>query len=262
MTAHAEGRWTLKGKTALITGGTKGIGEAVAGEFLSLGARVFIVARSAPDVSARVEEWTAKGWEARGMAGDIADPHLREAVLARIGKQWGKLDILVNNAGTNIRKKTPAYTPEEYDSIMMTNMTSAFEMCRKSYPLLVSAGGGSIVNVASVAGMTGVGTGTPYAMSKAAMMQMTRTLAAEWGPEGIRVNSVAPWYIRTPLASGVLGKPEYLAAVVAHTPLGRVGEPEEAAAAVAFLCMDEASYITGACIPVDGGFLARGFSPP
>jgi len=107
-----------------------------------------------------------------------------------------------------------------------------------------------------------VGTGTPYAMSKAAMMQMTRTLASEWGPEGIRVNSVAPWYIRTPLASGVLGKPDYLAAVVAHTPLGRVGEPEEAAAAVAFLCMDEASYITGACIPVDGGFLARGFSPP
>ena len=111
MIAHAAEKWTLRGKKALVTGGTKGIGEAIAEEFLSLGAGVFIVARSAPDVNARVEEWTAKGWEARGMAGDIADGRFRESVLDRIGKQWGKLDILVNNAGTNIRKKHPPTPP-------------------------------------------------------------------------------------------------------------------------------------------------------
>jgi Tropinone reductase 1 len=262
MTENPAGRWTLKGKKALITGGTKGIGAAVAEEFLSLGAEVFIVARSEPDLNSRVDEWTAKGWQARGMSGDVGEARVREAVITRVGKYWGKLDILVNNAGTNVRKKTPAYTDEEYDLILKTNLTSAFDMSRRAYPLLKSAGGGSIVNVASVAGLTGVGTGSPYAMSKAAMIQLTRTLAAEWGADEIRVNSIAPWYIRTPLAEGVLRRPEYLASVLARTPMGRVGEAEEVAAAVAFLCMSTASYITGVCLPVDGGFLSSGFTPP
>ena len=262
MTVAGESTWSLKGKKGLITGGTKGIGAAVAEEFLSLGAELFIVARSEPDLNSRVDEWTAKGWQVRGMAGDIGEKRFREAVIARVGKCWGKLDMLVNNAGTNVRKKTPAYTNEEYDLILRTNLTSAFDLSRKAYPLLKSAGGGSIVNVASVAGMTGVGTGSPYAMSKAAMIQLTRTLAAEWGEDGIRVNSVAPWYIRTPLAAEVLRRPEYLASVIARTPLGRVGDAEEVAQAVAFLCMSAASYITGVCLPVDGGFLSSGFTPP
>ena len=259
---NAPLRWSLKGKKALITGGTKGIGATVAEEFLALGADVFVIARSEPDLNMRVEEWTAKGFAAGGMSGDIAQARVREAVIARVGKHWGKLDILVNNAGTNVRKKTPAYTEEEYDLIMRTNLTSAFDLCRRAYPLLKSAGGGSIVNVASVGGVTALGTGSPYAMSKAAMLQMTRTLAAEWGADQIRVNAVAPWYIRTPLASAVLSRAEYLAAVIARTPARRIGEPEEVAAAAAFLCMDAASYITGICLPVDGGFLASGFTPP
>jgi tropinone reductase I len=256
------GRWSLKGKKALITGGTKGIGAAIAEEFLSLGAEVFIVARSEIDLNARLDEWTAKGWPVRGMSGDVGEERVRDAVVSRAGKQWGKLDILVNNAGTNIRKKTPAYSAEEIDLVMRTNLTSAFDLSRKAYPLLKSAGGGSIVNVASVAGVTAVGTGSPYAMSKAAMIQMTRTLASEWGPDQIRVNAIAPWYIRTPLAAGVLGRAEYLSAVVARTPMGRVGDPEEVAAAAAFLCMGASSYITGVCLPVDGGFLSSGFTPP
>jgi Tropinone reductase 1 len=262
MSSDKSGRWSLKGKKALVTGGTKGIGAAIAEEFLSLGAEVFIVARSEPDLNARVEDWTSRGWQAHGMSGDVADARVRESVVARAGKHWGKLDIVVNNAGTNIRKKTQAYTEEEVDVLMRTNLTSAFDMCRRAYPLLKSAGGGSIVNIASVGGVTAMGTGGPYAMSKAAMIQMTRYLAAEWGPDGIRVNAIAPWYIRTPLASGVLGKPEYLASVVARTPMARVGDPEEVAGAAAFLCMGAASYITGACLPVDGGFLASGFTPP
>jgi len=262
MTGKPGERWSLQGRKALITGGTRGIGTAIAEEFLSLGAEVLIVARSAPEVTSRVEEWTAKGWQARGMAGDIVESRVREAVVARAAKQWGKLDILVNNAGTNIRKKTPAYTDEECDLVMRTNLISAFDLSRKAYPLLKSAGGGSIVNVASVAGVIGVGTGAPYAMSKAGLIQFTRTLAAEWGADGIRVNAIAPWYIRTPLASEVLRRSDYLASVIARTPLARVGEPEEVAAAVAFLCMSGASYITGVCIPVDGGFLASGFTPP
>ncbi|HUI65738.1 MAG TPA: SDR family oxidoreductase [Bacteroidota bacterium] len=258
----SESRWHLKGKKALITGGTKGIGAAIAEEFLSLGAEVFIVARSEPDVNGLIEEWTDRGWQARGMAGDVAESRVREALLARIGRNWGKLDILVNNAGTNIRKKTPAYTDEEIDLLMRTNVLSAFDLSRKAYPLLKSALGASIVNVASVAGMTSLSTGSPYAMTKASLIQLTRNLAVEWAEEKIRVNAVAPWYIRTPLADGVLRKPEYLASVVARTPMARVGEPEEVAAAVAFLCMPAASYITGHCLPVDGGFLINGYTPP
>ncbi|HTR98187.1 MAG TPA: SDR family oxidoreductase [Bacteroidota bacterium] len=261
--AHEEAtRWTLRGKKALVTGGTRGIGAAVAAEMCALGAEVFVVARSAADIHARVDEWSARGWRAGGMACDVADARERETLIAHVAKRWGKLDILVNNAGTNIRKPTVGYTAEESDLILRTNLDSAFDLCRRSYALLKSAPGGSIVNVASVGGLTALGTGTPYAMSKAALLQMTRALAAEWGADGIRVNAVAPWYIRTPLAEPVLRRADYLGAVLARTPLRRVGEPEEIAAAVAFLAMDAASYITGACLPVDGGFLACGFTPP
>ncbi|MGZ8852770.1 MAG: SDR family oxidoreductase, partial [Thermoanaerobaculia bacterium] len=116
----------------------------------------------------------------------------------------------------------------------------------------------SIVNVVSVAGFRNLGTGTPYAMSKAAVIQMTRSIAAEWAKDGIRVNAVAPWYIRTPLAEPVLKDPARLAAIISRTPLGRVGEIEEVAGLTAFLCLPAASYITGQCIAVDGGFSVGG----
>lgn len=256
-----EKLWSLEGRVALVTGGTSGIGLAVAGQLLERGAEVCVVARTAARVEAWVEERRREGLPAHGVTADVAEEDGRRAVLDFARGTWGRLDALVNNVGTNVRKRAVEYTDDEYARLMATNLTSAFALTRGAHPLLKAAGAASVVNVVSVAGLTHVGTGAPYAMSKAALVQLTRNLAVEWAQDGVRVNAVAPWYIATPLAEQVLRDPEYLAKVVERTPMRRVGTPDEAAAAVTFLCMPAAGYVTGQCLAVDGGFTVFGFQP-
>ena len=252
-------RWTLTGKKALITGATKGIGLAIAQEFLALGAEVMIVARNAEAVQQQLEMWNQLGLHPQGIAADVTKSRERQAIFDRVVQQMGGLDLLINNVGTNIRKQAVDYTPEEYESIFQTNLTSVFEMCRHAYPLLKTSGNGSIVNIGSVAGLVAIRTGAPYGMTKAALVQLTRALAVEWASDRIRVNTIAPWFIRTPLTEPLLNNLETLNAVIAQTPMKRVGEPQEIAGLAAFLCTSAASYITGQCIAVDGGFTAFGF---
>ncbi|MGF1498789.1 MAG: SDR family oxidoreductase [Elainellaceae cyanobacterium] len=252
-------RWTLAGRKALITGGTKGIGLAIAQEFLTLGAEVMIVARNADEVDQQVEAFKANGFTAYGVAADVVDEGDRQSILDAIKAHLGELHVLVNNVGTNIRKKAIEYTNDEYAKIFDTNLTSTFQLCQLLYPLLSTQGNSSIVNIGSIAGLTAIRTGAPYGMTKAALVQLSRALAVEWASVGIRVNTVAPWFIRTPLTEPLLENPDLLTEVRSITPMQRVGTPEEISGLVAFLCLPAASYITGQCIAVDGGFMSFGF---
>ena len=248
--------WTLEGKCALVTGGTKGIGWAIAEEFLLLGAEVFIVARNAEDVEMRLAEWKRRDLPAYGLRADVTVEADRAAMIAAVEQRWGRLDVLVNNVGMNIRKPFAEYEEAEYRSIFETNLFSVLAITQLCFPLLQRGRGASVVNISSVAASVDVRSGAPYGMTKAAELQLTRSLAVEWAPLGIRVNAVSPWYTRTPLAEPVLRQPERLEGILRRTPLGRIAEMEELAAAAAFLAMDKSSYITGQNIVVDGGMMA------
>lgn len=254
-----KNKWRLDGKRALITGGTKGIGFAIAEDILHLGGEVFIVARDQNLIDERLSEWKKQGFTVYGCVADVSTKTGREETFRALKNIWNSFEILVNNVGTNIRKKAIDFTLDEYEYIMSTNMTSNFEMSRLSYPFLKATGDASIVNLVSVAGFTHLRTGPPYGMSKAAIQQLTKNLAVEWAKDGIRVNAVAPWYTRTPLVEKLLQDKVYYQDILDHTPMGRIAEAEEVSSLVAYLCMPAASYITGQSIAVDGGFLIQGF---
>ena len=250
--------WRLDGARALITGGSSGIGLATAHELASLGAELVLVARNEDRLEAARQSIEAgfPDCMVEILPTDLTSEEDRKQLVERLNTP---LQILVNNAGTNIRKRMAEISLEEYRLVQEVNLVSCFEMCRLFYPLLRDGAPACVVNNASVAGLTHLRTGAPYGMSKAAMIQLTRNLAVEWAKEGIRVNAVAPWYIRTPLADQVLVDSAYKKDVLDRTPMGRVGEVEECARVIAFLCMQASSYVTGQCLAIDGGFSVYGF---
>jgi Tropinone reductase 1 len=190
---------------------------------------------------------------------DVSTEEGRADLLEAAAGNGGSIDFLVNNVGTNTRLPTHEFPHDEYSRVLSTNFDSVFALSKGAYPMLKQSDAPSVVNISSVAGVVGCNTGAAYASSKGAMNMLTQYLACEWARDGIRVNAVAPWYIRTPLAEQVLQDEEYKAKVTSRTPMLRVGEPDEISGCVAFLCMKPASYLTGQIISVDGGFTINGF---
>ncbi|GJN05048.1 hypothetical protein PR202_ga22646 [Eleusine coracana subsp. coracana] len=247
-----EERWSLAGATALVTGGSKGIGHAIVEELAGFGARVHTCARNAAELEACRRKWEEKGFVVTVSVCDVSVLADREELMNTVKDTFGgKLDILVNNAGQSMFKLADDCTGEDFSRIMATNLESCFHLTQLAHPLL--AGGGSVVNISSIAGFIGLPALSVYSMTKGAMNQLTRSLATEWARDGIRVNCVAPGGVKTDISADKAIDPELVKKEMARLPMGRIGEPEEIASMVAFLCMPAASYMTGQVICVDGG---------
>jgi 3-oxoacyl-[acyl-carrier protein] reductase len=234
---------SLAGKTALVTGGSRGIGAAIAHELARAGATVVIGYRTG---EAEAEEVVSK-IGARAVQADVSDP----AQAARLVEEVGDLDILVNNAGLTRDGLIARMPDEDWRIVLDTNLGGVFNTCRAATRGMMRRRSGTIVNVTSVVGVRGNPGQTNYAASKAGIIGFTKSLAKELGGRGVRVNAVAPGYVATALTD-VLSE-DLRGAILANTPLGRLGTPDDVARAVRFLCADEASFITGEVLLVDGG---------
>jgi NAD(P)-dependent dehydrogenase (short-subunit alcohol dehydrogenase family) len=250
----------LTGKAAIITGGASGIGAATVRRFRSEGAAVLIVDRQGEDAAALAHSLDPSGRQVRAVTADVQDEAAVRACVSAALDAWGRLDIVVNNAGVPSRMSLEELTPEEIDRVIGVNLKGPLLLCKHALPALERTGG-AIVNVASISATCGIPGQFIYAPSKGALAQMTRQLAVEYASRGIRVNAVSPGTIDTPMLHSGGGDPERhqrtLEFLRARHPIGRFGQPEEVAAAILFLASDDASFITGANLAVDGGYAAQ-----
>ena len=249
----------LTDRVAIVTGAGRGIGQALAVGLAEAGADVAILSRTESDLNETAALIEKVGRKALPIQTDITKREDVSNAVQRAKEVFGKIDILVNNAGMNIRSKALDVTDEEWHTIMETNLHGAFMMAQETAKVMKEQNNGKIINISSVGGGIALRTGVVYASTKAAMIQMTKNLAIEWAQYGINVNSVGPWYFRTPLTEKLLADEAYLNDILSRTPIKRVGELEDLVGPVVFLSGEGANYITGQTLFVDGGMTIYGF---
>ena len=246
----------MNGKVALVTGGARGIGRAIALKLASLGADVAVLDAGALETTEQTAaEIRALGVKACAVRCDITDADQVAAAVKSVKDELGSVDILVNNAGITRDKLALRMSPEDFDAVLNVNLKGTFLMIRALYADFMRKRYGRIVNIASIAGLMGNAGQANYAASKAGVVGLTKTIARELASRGVTCNAVAPGFIETPMTANM--NQDALEAASKAIPVGRMGKPEDVAAAVAFLAGDDAGYITGAVLNVDGGFFMR-----
>lgn len=243
----------LDGKVALVTGSTRGLGFAMAEAMISRGAHVIVNGRSDEAVLGKVAELNLDGREASGLAFDVADIDAATAAVETVIERHGAIDILVNNAGINHRAAVDEFGQDDWRRVLAVNLDGAFALSKAAARHMAAAGYGRIINTASIMGTVARPTIPAYVTSKAGLVGLTKALAVELGASGITVNSIGPGYVATEMNTALVDDPEFNQMVIDATPAGRWGRPEEIAAAAVFLASDEASYINGQLLLVDGG---------
>ncbi len=248
----------LKDRVAVVTGSTRGIGRAIAEAFIEEGAFVVVNARNAAAVEQAVGEL---GERAVGMAGDVSTPEAAQALVDRAVSEFGRIDIMVANAGVNVVKDAVDLTPEDWRYVLGVNLDGVFFTAQRAGRAMLAQGSGNVIVIASVTSFGAFPRRAPYATSKAAVAMLVKVLGSEWAERGVRVNAVAPGYVRTDLVDGLRreGKID-IEAVERRTPMRRLAEPAEIARVAVFLASDDASYVTGETLLVDGGWVAYGYT--
>lgn len=248
--------FTVADQVVLVSGGTRGIGRAIAQGFAERDAKVIITGREASSAEAAAEELSVGAHAVRGLAGDVGKRESIESLVRQVSELEDRIDVLINVAGVNRRKPALEVTEEDYDHVVDINLKGAFLLSQAVGRAMVARGSGCQINVASLNTDRPLTNVTPYAVSKAGVGTMTRALATEWGPRGVRVNGIAPGFILTDLTQKLWSDPGMQAWGQANTPQGRLGVPEDMVGAALFLASPASAFMTGQTLFVDGGFTA------
>ncbi|OMQ39370.1 SDR family NAD(P)-dependent oxidoreductase [Pseudomonas putida] len=247
----------LADKVVIVTGGGRGLGRSIADGFAKQGATVILVGRNLEQLNIAASEIVEAGGKASAFVADIADEDSVSTLSKSVHETYGRIDVLVNNAGINPWYKSAEKTTlQEWRQILDVNLTGVFLTCKHVGQFMLDAGQGAIINITSVAGRVGLAKTTAYCAAKGGVEMLTRQLALEWAPKGVRVNAVAPGYFATDLTEGLRTHPVLGRRVLDRTPMGRFGEPQEIVGASLFLASSAAAYVTGHSLAVDGGWTA------